>query len=283
MDLSSLNWTDLILSTFCGVGTSLLATSVAYLFLKPFREKPKAVVGIMAVGLAFVLSGVFFLYFSDTLVEVPDLALLSRAEAEEILARRGLLPDPKPQHHEKTSAGRVIPKSQNPEAGLKVRKGTRVEFSVAVQTPTPLSEEKASQIAINLLHPRTHERVVAKRYPDNVYRFRANGTTSGLLEKYRLLLWVRPIDPPSETPGWYLQRAPMNGIIDINVDGTWSGFAQIGNSVWPPNNGDTVDIAVTVANVEDANNLLSDPGVVTRNSLPGRPYDIAQNVTVRLE
>jgi len=144
-------------------------------------------------------------------------------------------------------------------------------------------EEEEEPSSVSLVTPTSGEEVRCIRYGDGIYRFSASGTSTELSGRLRLLLWVKPVRPSSETPGWYLQRPPINGISKIKPDGSWEGIGQIGNIQWPPHAGDVFDVAVTVVDVESANQLLVEPGVVVRIDLPGIASDVASGIRVKLK
>jgi hypothetical protein len=134
--------------------------------------------------------------------------------------------------------------------------------------------------SVLLLHPKDAELVACRRQADGIYQFSVTGVARGLAEDKRLLLWVQPADPRSETPGWYLQRG-INGITKIDpASGEFSAVGQIGNLEWPPHTGDTMNVAITVVEAALTGRLLSEAGVVTRVNLPGETSEIAWKVRV---
>jgi hypothetical protein len=139
-------------------------------------------------------------------------------------------------------------------------------------------QAEAEQIYLSLKDGAT---VHCSRGPDGNYRFEVIGKVLGLRDNKELLFWVRPVKPPSETAGWYLQRDPFNGIRDVEGNGSWRGVGQIGNIQWLPAEGDTFDVAVTLVDSHIAEQLLNGPGVVTRIKLPGE-YVIASALRVEL-
>lgn len=221
------------------------------------------------------------------LVEVPDLGNLSRAEAENQLMEGRLVPEARPQYAPGVSANRVIRDSQDPQARLSVQPGTRVSFGVNMQErPTQIAPKTDLEIA-----PKTdlavsleaQDKVMCSRGGDNIYRCSIRGTSSGLsVGGYGLLLWVKPVRPPSDTPGWYLQRPPTNGIDGVPSNGSWNGVAQLGNSQWPPHEGDLIDVAVSIADNDTINKLMAESGVVIRNQPVGVKVDAAQGLVVTL-
>ena len=143
-------------------------------------------------------------------------------------------------------------------------------------------EARQSERPGSLISPRSAEIVRCWLDPDHVYRFHVNGIMPDLSRDQRLLLWVEPVSPPSETAGWYLQRG-FNGIMKFNpTNGEFRGIGQIGNPAWPPHVSDTLNVAITAVDAKEASLLLSEPGVVTRRSLPGTVLDAAWKARVGL-
>ena len=97
---------------------------------------------------------------------------------------------------------------------------------------------------------------------------------------FKLLLWLRPVNPPSNVSGWYLQRLPEYGVTEVNADGSWSGTAQVGNAQWPPQEGAVIDLAVSVADHDTAARLMAEPGVVIRPQPIGVVSAIAARVAL---
>jgi len=115
---------------------------------------------------------------------------------------------------------------------------------------------------------------------DSTYKITINGTSEGIINsKYKLLLWVYPVTPPSETSGWYLQKT-LNGINKMYPDGSWVGVAQIGDKKWTPNNGDVVDISVSIAEENAASDLLTDRAITTRSKPFGIKYFAIKNIVL---
>ncbi len=266
-----------------GMGTGFIITAIT----KAVLRLRWGIVMLLGIGVALILAVTFF-YLWPSLVEVPNLSNLSRAEAELLLAKKRLVPEIRPQHAAMTEAGRVVPYSQEPAAGIKVHKGTVIRFAVSL-TFKQLSETNSADIAaaVSIFKPKSGEEANCRQYGDGVYRLSVEGMSKGVAGgggKLQLLLWVKPVDPPSEIAGWYLQRPPVNGISLVEPDdGTWRGIAQVGNAQWPPHKGDILDVAITVVDTETAQRLLGAPGIVTRIDLPGFASDKALNVKVTLK
>ena len=115
-----------------------------------------------------------------------------------------------------------------------------------------------------------------------IYRCSVTGQVVALAGGEELLLWVRPIQPPSERAGWYLQRRPFNGVETIAPEGTWAGTIQIGNADFPPHDGDLLDVAVTVVSREAAEELRQRPEVVVELQPVGRAMFTAGRVKVAI-
>ena len=242
------------------------------------KRVPKPVVLLMAVGIGMLA---FALWPHATLVEVPDLADLSQDEAELRLSSIKLVGVPQLQEAPNTRPEYVIPMSQNPLAGTKVRRGTLVRYSIStkkVVIPWGTGETIGS---ILISSPRDGYDVVPRCGADKLFRFDVEGTIEGVdPAKFSLLLWVQPIEPPSDQPGWYLQRPPTNGIQSISGN-RWRGICQIGNQHYPPNAGDVIEIAASVVPVEEAMRLNSRKGPLTAVVIPGVVSRVMR-LTIRL-
>lgn len=153
--------------------------------------------------------------------------------------------------------------------------------------------EVTNGTSVSILEPKSGGYVQCSHSSDGTYHFSVKGTSTKVYDndKVALLLWVRPVMPPSETPGFYLQRKPINGITRIEENGHWEGIGQIGNVVYPPHAGDILDVAMTVVDKATAARLLGQTGavselnprgVVTRVRLPGRGQAKAEGVRVKL-
>lgn len=265
-----------------GLGTGLIVAVIVH----AISRLRWGIVILLAIGVALILTTISF-YAWPSLVEVPNLANRSHAEAELLLAKKALISEARPQHTTTTEAGRVVPYSQDPLPGIKVCKGTVVRFSVS-ESPRQLSRKtKETEVipSVSLFRPRSGEKVYCRRYEnDGAYRFSAEGMSEGVVEGgLQLLLWARPVSPPSEIAGWYLQRPPINGIASVEPDGSWRGIGQIGNAQWPPHEGDILDVAITVVDAETAQHLLGAPGIVTRIDLLGITSDKALEIKVGLK
>jgi hypothetical protein len=267
MNVGSIDLEALVRAMSISAGVSLLAGSIGYFIMRTRAEwsrwKPVLMMG--AIGIA-LLSATVIYYAWPSLIEVPKLEGKSRDQAEELLKSLGLVPDSRLQYASGVEPGRVIPNSQEPVAGLRVKSGSYVHFAVSVK------EEQLSTIgtspdtlSLSLAEPRPGQKAQCVRGGDSLYRLSAQGTSVGLSSgKYGLLLWVRPINPPSDTPGWFLQRPPGNGISKVEPNGSWVGTAQIGNAQWPPQEGNTINLAVTIADWDTIKNLMGEQGVVIR-------------------
>ncbi|HEX6370814.1 MAG TPA: PASTA domain-containing protein [Longimicrobium sp.] len=229
------------------------------------RRRLGWLLGLLGLG---VLAAVVINWTVPRLATVPALGGLSREQAEERLVGKSLVPNARPQHADGVEAGRVITGSQSPAPGLPVECGTTVSFAVAVGGTAPAAEAGAPgqpppAQTVELFEPRTGQRATITRRPDGVGSLTASGVWRGSDRRIRLLLWIRPVKPLSDLPGWYLQRPPGNGISE-GPDGTWSGVAQIGSAQYPPHEGDVVDVAVSVADSATVARLMAEGGVVVR-------------------
>ena len=258
-------------------GGLFTAAIVAFVDRKTPRRNSWILTGLTV---ALTVSVIVFFTWPE-LVSVPDLGNLSQAEAETLLQKNDLVPLAMPQHGTQTQAGRVIPFTQDPASGIRVRRMTAVRFGVAADSPLPPTNDN-SAATVTFFQPKSMATAKCKLGGDGIHRFPVSGTSTGLSNRLALLLWIKPVKPPSERPGWYLQRLPGNGITSLLPDGRWEGIAQVGNTVWPPHAGDVLDVAVAVIDSASATRLLNEPGVVTRVSLPGVAADVASGVRVEL-
>jgi hypothetical protein len=81
---------------------------------------------------------------------------------------------------------------------------------------------------------------------------------------------------------WYLQR-PGNGVASIGPDGTWEGVAQLGNRQYPPKEGYTFDLAVSIVDDATAGPLVADPAEETHDHPVGVLSVVASNLIVKLK
>lgn len=140
-----------------------------------------------------------------------------------------------------------------------VLQNRRVDFTISGQ----------GGASISLFEPCAGGGVQCIRDAAGVYHFSVRGTSTSLSSagNSQLLLWVRPVNPPAERAGWYLQQAP-DGLQVVHGDGSWEGRCQIGSAAWPPHQGDTIDLAVTVVDQQTANNLMAGSVAVVQTVLP---------------
>lgn len=77
----------------------------------------------------------------------------------------------------------------------------------------------------------------------------------------QLLLWVEPVSPHADSPGYFIQRG-VDGVTRQPRSGpasAWEGVIQIGNAIYPPCQGDTLNIIVTAVDANAAADLLNGP------------------------
>ncbi|MCX5800493.1 MAG: hypothetical protein NTX17_03810 [Candidatus Eisenbacteria bacterium] len=261
-----------------GIGLVVLAVSMA---IKPV---PRRAAILMAVGTGIIA---FVLWPRAVLVEVPDLSDLSRDEAELELSSAKLDGAPQPQEAPNTRPDHVVPMSQSPLPETKVHRGTLVRYSISTPTSTVSgkatdSDSTRGHVLVSIFSPRHGGEVVPVRGADNIFRFDVEGTLEGVdLARYSLLLWVQPVAPPSDQPGWYLQRLPANGVRSISGN-RWSGVCQIGNQQYPPNEGDMLEVVASVVPAGEAERLEARQGPLTAVVVPGSVSQVVR-VKVRLK
>jgi hypothetical protein len=285
MNVGNFDAEALIRAIVIAFGAGFVIATTGYFVMKGRTEwnRRRHVIVMGTIGLVLLLA-VGTYYSWPSLVKVPSLDGLSQAEAEDLLTKHELVPEGRPQYAVSIEAGRVVPHSQSPGYGLSVHPGTVVSFAISVREElSPAQVTPPGDLAVELFQPRSGEKVRCSRGADGVYRLSVKGTSLGLSAGgFGLLLWMKPVNPPSETPGWYLQRPPTNGIAKVRPDGSWTGSAQLGNAQWPPHEGDVVDLAVTVADSNTVNGLLAEPGVVVRSEPVGIKSDTAVDVVAIL-
>jgi hypothetical protein len=261
-----------------GVGLIVLAVGLKT------KKVRKHVAILMAVGFGLLL---FVLWPRATLVGVPDISHLSRDEAELRLFAMKLVGVPQPQEAPTTRPEHVIPGSQNPLPGTRVRRGSLVRYSISTTPPEGSgdrlnADDPANSQQVSILSPREGGDVAPRRGADNKFRFDVEGTIQGVdLSKFTLLLWVQPIKPPSDQPGWYLQRLPANGVRSISGN-AWRGVCQLGNQQYPPHDGDLVEVAASLVPAEEATRLDARQGPMATVVLPGVVSEVVR-LTVRLK
>lgn len=267
MGIGSIDIDALIRAVFLGVGAGMCTTAIGYFVTKPPIERTRSrhtwILG--GSGVALVLSTI--VYFAwPTLVRVPQLAEQSQAEAEDLVAKLRLRSEVRPQYSTSTEQGRVIPSSQDPSPGVMVRPGTLVAFAVSLRRAIlPLDTPLMARGNLKITDPTPNGSAVLLRSGDGIFHLRVLGATSDVrLAEQRIVLWVHPVNPPSDTVGWYLQRPPASGVLSIATDGSWVGMVQIGNSTFPPKPGHVIDVAASIVDNHTYDKLFAESGVVLR-------------------
>lgn len=244
----------------------------------------RVVIFMGIIGIA-LLAGLITYTARPSLINVPSLDGLSQAQAEDLLRQNELIPQARPQYSDSANAGRVIAHSQSHAPGLSVKPGTVVAFAVGEGREggetTPPVNPTPNPMSVSLFKPKSGETISLIHGPSGIYRLSAQGTSFGLDDRYGLLLWVRPVNPPAE--GWYLQTPPKNGVTSIDASGTWTGVAQIGNAQYSPHQGDTLDLAITITTKSDIDKLMAEQGEVVRNEPVGVKTAKASGIAVTLK
>jgi hypothetical protein len=252
-------------SVVVGLGTGIVVLAISLLL----KRIPRPVAVLMAIGISLIAIVVWPRAF---LVSVPDLSGLSRDDAVLRLSGLKLGAAPEPQLSSSTPVEHVVASSQDLPPGTRVKPGTVVHFSISTQPPGTIRTDSSSAPSYgtaSIFSPTSGGEVALSRGADNVYRFEVQGAIDGVdLSKSTLLLWVQPIDPPSDQPGWYLQRLPANGIRSVSGD-RWRGVCQVGNQNYPPHDGDVVEVATTILASDEAQQFLARQGPITIVTLPG--------------
>jgi hypothetical protein len=272
----------LLRAVLIGVGTGCVTGAILFFVTRPNPARRLAVLitGSCGIGL---LAAVGVYYALPTRTAVPVLDNLSQIEAQDVLAKKKLIASPRPQYGRGIVAGRVIPDSQVPAAGLVVARGTVVTFGVSQQLASggsqPQNPARSHTVDVRLFEPRDGQALRCSHGVGNITRCEVSGVVSGA-DGVAPLLWIQPVDPPTESPGWYLQRPPGNGVKGIENDGRWTGIVQIGNAQYPAKDGYKVNVAVSIVDEAEANRLMGESGVVVRDQPSGSVVRIASNVVV---
>ncbi len=146
--------------------------------------------------------------------------------------------------------------------------------------PNPSAQQQTGKATVSLSQPRRDGQLDCAPDAGGIFRCSAAGGVTGLSHEQTLFLWVKPVRPPSESAGWYLQRRP-NGITN-QLGNTWEGVVQVGNRDFSPQDGDIVDVAVSIAEAAVADKLMRETGVVIRPKPVGVANAISSNVRLRI-
>jgi hypothetical protein len=281
---ASFDWVAFMRALAISLGIGLLTNLISHLMLPSGRKKLSIMgMALIVISLALIFTPCIF-YLWPSLAVVPSLDHLSQAQAEEVLVSAKLSSDARPQYADGVQTGLVIPNSQSLRPGLQVRPGTVVSFGVSVQEKLVPTAAPSDTLNISLFQPQAGASVRCVRSADGTYRVTVTGASTGVSAgDLRLLLWIKPVSPPADVPGWYLQRAPVGGISMVEPDGSWSGVAQIGNAQWPPHEGDVVDLAISVVEKQTAEQLMAEGGVVVRDQPLGIKSTTASQVALTLK
>jgi hypothetical protein len=285
---SIVDLTALMRAILISLGCGLILMALAFFVTKtpPERKKWKTVIIFGVCGIMLIICVLIYSLW-PSLIAVPDLGNLSQAEAERRILSYHLVPEPKPQYSSNTEEGRVIPNSQVPQPGLKVNKNSTVLYSVSISKTSEVSKTDSiadTEITFSFFNPQENNKILCSCDPEGICSISVTGTSNHLFNSdFDLLLWIRPVRPSSEYNGWYLQRPPNNGINNIEEDGSWSGSAQIGNNLYPPHEGDIIDIAISCADRTLYDNLMNESGVVRRRQPIGNFIRYRRDVEISLK
>lgn len=142
------------------------------------------------------------------------------------------------------------------------------------------AQRQGPRTPVSLSQPRKDGQLECTVDAGSLYKCIVSGTVTNLTSGQRLLLWVRPVQPPSESEGWYLQRRP-NGLIEQSA-GSWRGQLQVGSRDFPPRDGDVIDVAVSLADGATADRLMQRSGVVIEREPVGGTIGRSDNVRLRI-
>jgi len=280
MNASIVDLVALLRAIFISIGCGLLMMSISFFITKskPEREKWKMVFLFGIFGI-MILIGVCIYSIWPSLITTPNIEKLSQAEAEQLLLKDRLIPNPKPQYSLNTEYGRVIQNSQNPQPGLKVNTNTIVSFSVSIKPSLPPPTPDSIPESFSFLKPIDNGKAFCRCSSDGICTISVSGISTILPKsKNGLLIWIKPIKPSSESNEWYLQRPPQSGKANMQSDGSWTGTGQIGNRQYPPKEGDIINIAITCANLKVIDSLMNARDVVVCAEPIGMGKIIHENV-----
>ena len=133
-----------IRAVLIGIGVGCVTGMVGYFVTRADRARRVSVLIMGGCGMA-LLAGVFVFYAFPSRCTVPVLDGLSQTQAEDLLQKHKLVPSARPQYSDGVEAGRVIPQSQSPSAGLIVPNGSVVSFGVSQKSTTPVTQAPAAQ------------------------------------------------------------------------------------------------------------------------------------------
>jgi len=279
----------LIRACLIGLSVAIIGRYIVHLVTKgktPEKESKRLLT--MAAVATFILVAMGTYYGWPSLPTVPILDKLSQAEAEKLLINNKLVPQPRPQMSTEVTTGLVIPHSQEPAAGIRVNPGTFVSFGVSTQAAgantqtAPKDGGVPEGLSVRLFQPKSGEALRCAAGGDGIYHCAVRGVSSGVqIGGFHVLLWLKPVSPPSDRFGWYLQRSG-NGVERINNDGSWTGILQIGNAQYPPHQNDTIDLAASVVDDGAFHELMARGGVIVESEPVGFRIDIASNITINL-
>lgn len=146
----------------------------------------------------------------------------------------------------------------------------------------PITAQSLATARASIANAKSGASVPCAKSGAGLYKCEFRGTSQGVdPKKSRLLLWLKPTKPAGEG-GFYLQRNP-NGVSDTSPSGNWTGLAQLGNESYPPHNGDTFEIALSLVTADEAERLANQTGVVMKLQPDGQLMAIAQDLRVTLK
>jgi hypothetical protein len=266
---------EVVFPIVLGLCVGLVTEALSRLLLQSGRVagSTKSAWRILAVALALTV-GVAVYLLQPRLHPVPTLARLSADAAAEVVRSRGFEPSPRDESSPTIEDGLVIPESQRPIAQQLARAGVTVTYAVSTgSAPISSPQVRSSDDARGTLSwtvPGSGAPLGVISDGSGIH----HATVSGLVPpnlpaSHRLLLWVRPVRPASQSPGWYLQRPPGSGVSTFTVGGAWDGVIQLGNREFPPHDGDVVDLAISVVSATEAHAIEAGPGTVTASTPRG--------------
>jgi hypothetical protein len=263
---------ETILQISIGLGISILTGIIMELTTKIRKKAIIVAIGVFLIAVPLLKT----LWPTPYMVEVPNINLLAVKKANHLLLEKRLVPVPIGIPSSNKNYLYVIENSQIPSPGEIVEQNTFVRYKAFTE------EDHNSKMSANLFHPEQDDDLICVLEGGEIYRCPVTGTMHGMSNKERILLWVRPILPRSETAGWYLQRG-QNGILEVNFEnGFWEGVVQLGNEQWPPETGHVVELSVTIVDEAKAASLMSEQSIVVSVKPLGLTPPVIRKLRVRV-
>jgi hypothetical protein len=162
-------------------------------------------------------------------------------------------------------------------------------FYISNKTPTPTptnitSSTLTSSPSVRIINPSSNGNITVN-LSGSTYHFPVTGTATGVTKDMTVFLWVKPVNPPGDADVWYLQHDPINHM--NNQNGSLRGTGGIGNPQYPPHNGDTMNILITVVRNDYAHEIdvQDQPVAKTEQDIKANAVTFAEadDITINLQ